>query len=131
MNGGFVLKPEVTWHPPLGCPRQANGGDGPRFCGIVACRVYLKDGAGRGRPSTKRERAKELRALPDHCTLDVVARARAAAVALHFEEIGALMGITGEAARQSCMRAVKKVRALLGISTDDTDVEALAISADE
>lgn len=106
-------------HIPIGCPRLADGANGPRRCELV-CRFRLGTGGGRG-PSSPRLRLVLL--ADDTCSRDVAARAKAHGVQLTFREIGVLEGARASSIQATAKVALvklakalgaKNVRALLG-----------------
>jgi hypothetical protein len=96
---------------PAECPRNRDGGAGPRACGLVACPYHLRAAGARG-PAGAPRRVRLAVLQPHTCTLDVADVVRESGDLLDFEEIGALQGISRQAVEETFRSALGKLRAL-------------------
>lgn len=91
------------------CPRANEGGNGPRTCAIVVCRMHLRAPATRG-PNASSRRVRLMVLTDDTCARDVETRMREDGVELTFAQLGELLGCSRQAAEAACRRALEKVR---------------------
>ncbi len=100
---------------PPGCPRVRDGGNGPRACGLVQCRLHLRGANTRG-PAGKRLRLAMF--VEDSCARDVARRAKAHGVRLTYRELAILMGSSRQAIHRTAKEAIAKVLRALGMDRD-------------